>query len=62
MKLTLPDNSVRKLEKGSNGYDLAKDIGPGLAKAAIAVTVNGDQRDLLDPITDDSDISIITID
>ena len=62
MKLTLPDNSVRELEKGSNGYDLAKDIGPGLAKAAIAVTVNGDQRDLLDPITDDSDISIITID
>ena len=62
MKLTLPDNSVRELEKGSNGYDLAKDIGPGLAKAAIAVTVNGEQRDLLDPITDDSDISIITID
>ena len=62
MKLTLPDNSVRELEKGSNGYDLAKDIGPGLAKAAIAVTVNGEQRDLLDSITDDSDISIITID
>ncbi len=62
MKLTLPDNSVRELEKGSNGVDLAKDIGPGLAKAAIAVTVNGEQRDLLDPITDDSDISIITID
>ena len=62
MKLTLPDNSVRELEKGSNGFDLAKDIGPGLAKAAIAVTVNGEQRDLLDPITDDSDISIITID
>ena len=62
MKLTLPDNSVRELEKGSNGYDLAKDIGPGLAKAAVAVTVNGEQRDLLDSITDDSDISIITID
>ena len=62
MKLTLPDKSIRELENGSTGYDLAKDIGPGLAKAAIAVTVNGKQRDLLDPITDDSDISIITID
>ena len=62
MKLTLPDNSFRELEKGSNGYDLAKDIGPGLAKAAVAVTVNGEQRDLFDPITNDSDISIITID
>ena len=62
MKLTLPDKSIRELENGSTGYDLAKDIGPGLAKAAIAITVNGEQRDLLDPITDDSDISIITID
>ena len=62
MKLTLPDKSIRELENGSTGYDLAKDIGPGLAKAAIAITVNGVQRDLLDPITDDSDISIITID
>ena len=62
MKLTLPDKSIRELENGSTGYDLAKDIGPGLAKAAIAITVNGEQRDLLDPITNDSDISIITID
>jgi threonyl-tRNA synthetase len=62
MKLTLPDKSIRELENGSTGYDLAKDIGPGLAKAAIAITVNGEQRDLLDPITDDSNISIITID
>ncbi|MAX49492.1 MAG: threonine--tRNA ligase [Gammaproteobacteria bacterium] len=62
MKLTLPDKSIRELENGSTGYDLAKDIGPGLTKAAIAITVNGEQRDLLDPITDDSDISIITID
>ena len=62
MKLILPDKSIRELENGSTGYDLAKDIGPGLAKAAIAITVNGEQRDLLDPITDDSDISIITID
>ena len=30
MELTLPDNSVRELEKGSNGYDLAKDIGLSL--------------------------------
>ena len=62
MKLTLPDKSIRELENGSTGYYLAKDIGPGLAKAAIAITVNGEQRDLLDPITNDSDISIITID
>ncbi len=62
MNITLPDGSVRVLEAGSNGLDLAKDIGPGLAKAAIAVSVNGVQKDLCDPINEDSEVSIITID
>ena len=50
------------METGSTGLDLANDIGPGLAKAAIAVSVNGIQRDLSDPINEDSEVSIITID
>ena len=62
MNITLPDGSIRELEPGSNGLDLANDIGPGLAKAAIAVSVNGIQRDLSDPINEDSEVSIITID
>ena len=62
MNITLPDGSVRKLKSGSTGLDLANDIGPGLAKAAIAVSVNGIQKDLCDPITKDSKVSIITID
>ncbi len=62
MKITLPDNSFRELPEGSSGYDLAKDIGPGLAKSAIAVTINGVQRDLHDAIDADASVSIITID
>ena len=62
MNITLPDGSVRALEAGSNGLDLANDIGPGLAKAAVAITVNGIQKDLCDPINEDSEVSIITID
>jgi threonyl-tRNA synthetase len=62
MNITLPDGSVKELKTGSTGLDLAMDIGPGLAKAAIAVTVNGDQKDLSDPINEDSEVSIITID
>lgn len=62
MNITLPDGSIRELKKGSTGLDLANDIGPGLAKAAIAVVVNGSQRDLCDPINDDSIVSILTID
>ena len=62
MKLTLPDKSVRELPEGSSGYDLAKDIGTGLAKAAVALEVDGEQRDLHDVIKSDCSISIITID
>ena len=62
MNITLPDGSVRDLKPGSTGLDLANDIGPGLAKAAIAVSVNGIQKDLSDPINEDSEVSIITID
>tara|TARA_B100001057_G_scaffold444955_1_gene482297 strand:- start:145 stop:2082 length:1938 start_codon:yes stop_codon:yes gene_type:complete len=62
MKLTLPDNSSRELPKGSSGYDLAKDIGPGLAKSAVAMTINGVQKDLCDVIEKDASVSIITID
>ena len=62
MKLTLPDNSIRELPEGSSGYDLAKDIGSGLAKAAVAIEVDGMQQDLHDSIEKDSIVSIITID
>ena len=62
MKITLPDNSTRELPEGSSGYDLAKDIGPGLAKSAVAVIVDGEQKDLHDVIEGDSLVSIITID
>ena len=62
MKITLPDNSSRELPEGSSGYDLAKDIGPGLAKSAVAITVDGVQKDLHDEINTDSSVSIITID
>ena len=61
MKLTLPDKSIRELPEGSSGYDLAKDIGSGLAKAAIALSVDGKQQDLHDVIHEDCSVSIITI-
>ena len=62
MKITLPDKSSRELPAESTGYDLAKDIGPGLAKSAVAVEVNGIQKDLNDFLEDKSTVSIITID
>ena len=62
MKLTLPDKSFRELPEGSSGYDLAREIGPGLAKSAVAICINGTQQDLHDVIDGDALVSIITID
>jgi len=59
--IKLPDGSKKELPSGSNGFDLASSIGPGLAKDAVAITANGLQQDLLDPLLTGSEVSIITI-
>ena len=60
LTITLPDGSTRKLPEGATGADLAADIGPGLAKAALVVTVDGDARDLDRVLPDGSTVSIVT--
>jgi threonyl-tRNA synthetase len=62
LSITLPDGSKQDLPKGSTGLDLAKSIGPGLAKSAVAISIDGVQKDLEDKIEQDSSVSIITID
>ncbi|MHA1107720.1 MAG: threonine--tRNA ligase [Alphaproteobacteria bacterium] len=58
--LTLPDGSVRSFDHAVTGAELAADIGPGLAKAAIAVRIDGEVRDLSAPIASGSAVAIIT--
>ncbi len=60
IRLTLPDGSVREVPPGTTGRDLAASIGPGLAKAALAIRVDGQVRDLSRPIETDATVSIIT--
>ncbi len=60
IRLTLPDGSVRELPSGTTGLELARQIGPGLAKAALAVRVNGQVRDLNRPIEEDATVAILT--
>ena len=62
ISVTLPDGSIKELDSGSNGFDLAESIGPGLAKSAIAMTVHQEQKDLCDPLADGDRVSIITVD
>ncbi|MDC0207566.1 threonine--tRNA ligase, partial [Pseudomonadota bacterium] len=60
--ITLPDGSQKQAPVGISGLEIANMIGSGLAKAAVAFSVNGEQRDLSDVVSQDSDISIFTLD
>ena len=60
--ITLPDGSQKQVQSGVTGAEIAGMIGAGLAKAAIAFEVNGEQRDLSDTVLEDSHISIFTAD
>src|SRR5213595_2367834 len=60
IRVTLPDGSEKRVPAGSTGADLAKAIGPGLAKAALAVRVNGNVWDLTRPLPDGAKLTILT--
>ncbi len=59
-QLTLPDGTVRSYEDGATGLDVAASIGAGLARAAVAVTVDGETLDLNRPIDRDGALSVVT--
>jgi len=58
--VTLPDGSERAFNQSISVHDVALDIGPGLAKAALAGVVNGKEVDTSFVIDADSQLSIIT--
>lgn len=60
--VTLPDGSTRKLPAGVEVRQVAEDISPRLAKAALAAEVGDQIVDLTHPLTEDADVRIITKD
>src|SRR5277367_2685446 len=60
INISLPDGSVRKFDKPVSGADIAAAIGPGLAKAALAVKVDGKMKDLSSIVDHDAKIGIVT--
>ena len=58
--ITLPDGSVRHYEQPVSGLQIATDIGPGLAKASLAMLVNGTEMDLSTTLTTSCTINFIT--
>ena len=57
--IRLPDGSVRQFDEPVSGLDLAASIGSGLAKAAVAVRVNGEMRDLTRLIDSDAEVAVV---
>ncbi len=58
--VTLPDGKPLELPGGATGADAAAAIGPGLAKAALAIKVGEELRDLAAPLPDGGEIAIVT--
>ncbi len=60
IKLTFPDGSIREFNSGITGAEVAASISMSLAKDALAIVLNGQERDLALPITENSNLKIIT--
>ena len=60
VNVTLPDGTERALPVGATAGDLAAEIGPGLAKAALIAVVDGDEVDLDIPLPDGAAVQLVT--
>ena len=58
--ITLPDGAKRQYDQPVSAYDVAADIGPGLAKAALAARLNGELIDLSRVIDRDATLAMVT--
>ena len=60
VEITLPDGSKRVFDRPVSGAELAQDIGPGLAKAALALRIDGEMKDLKTILNQDTNVEIVT--
>ena len=58
--VSLPDGREVALPEGATAADLAAEIGPGLARAALAAIVGGEVRDLSRPLPDGAEVRLLT--
>jgi threonyl-tRNA synthetase len=60
IRVHLPDGNELELDDGASGADVAAAIGPGLARAALAIEADGELQDLVAPVRDGAKVSILT--
>ena len=58
--ITLPDDSVHDFDGPVDGHELASAIGPGLAKSAMMMIVDGNEKDLSSRLEQDCHVVIVT--
>ncbi len=61
-RILFPDGRTQHFDKEINGFVIAESVSKSLLKKAVAISVNGEQKDLCDLISDDAEIKIITKD
>ena len=62
INITLKGEVVKQFDNGVTPYEVAKSIGPGLAKAVCAASVNGQNTDLRTPLNEDCNLELLTFD
>ncbi len=60
VKLSFPDGSIREYPVGVTGKDVAESIAKSLAKKSVAYALDGELRDLVDPIEADGALELVT--
>ena len=60
ISLTFPDGSVREYASGITGREVAESIAKSLAKKSVAYALDGELRDLVDPIEKDGTLELVT--
>lgn len=60
INITLPDGSVRQVEKGTSAMDIAKSISEGLARNVLSAKINGEVWDADRPIQEDATLQLLT--
>jgi threonyl-tRNA synthetase len=60
IKITLPDNSVREVAKGTTAMEIARSISEGLVRNVLSAKVNGEVIDATRPINEDATLQLLT--
>ena len=58
--ISLPDGSVKEVAAGTTILDVVKSIGPRLAQAAVCAVVDGELKDVREPLMQDGSLTVLT--